>query len=75
MKWPITEDYFTSVLGRQPEQDDLERVNCPYAGEWGHAHCGWNKVHNRPAFEVRTPQSEQLVNKRLALKYLRKGGV
>ena len=71
MKWPITEDYFEKVLGRLPIEDDMERVNCPHAGERGHEHCGWNKTHNKPAYQVTTPPSEQLVNKRLALKWLR----
>lgn len=72
MKWPITKEYFTETLGRHPIEDDLERVNCPYAGELGHEHCGWNKLQNKPAYQVTTAPNEQLVNKRLALKYLRR---
>lgn len=31
---------FELVVGHKPEQDDLERANCPDAGKIGHACCG-----------------------------------
>jgi len=48
----ITADQFRQATGRDPEQDDLERVNCPNAGEVGHWGCGWDKRLNLPVFEV-----------------------
>ena len=48
----ITRQQFIEATGREPVQDDLERVNCPKAGTPGHWMCGWNKAHNRPQFEV-----------------------
>lgn len=46
----ITEKYFTERVGRPPEQDDLERVNCSQAGEIGHWSCGWCATHDLPVF-------------------------
>lgn len=48
----ITETLFTACTGRKPVEDDLERVNCPHAGEVGHWSCGWNWVLSAPVFEV-----------------------
>jgi hypothetical protein len=48
----ITAEYFERATGRKPEDDDLERCNCPYAGTIMHTCCGWNEEHNRPQFEV-----------------------
>jgi len=48
----ISAKAFEKATGRKPEQDDLERVNCPIQGVPGHWHCGWNTTHNRPCFEV-----------------------
>lgn len=48
----ITRDLFLAATGREPEQDDLERCNCPTAGRPGHFSCGWNGRLNRPVFEV-----------------------
>lgn len=48
----ITETLFTACVGRKPEQDDMERVNCKKAGEPGHHFCGWNWVHSAPCFQV-----------------------
>lgn len=31
---------FAYLTGRSPGQDDLDRVNCPDAGAFGHWHCG-----------------------------------
>jgi len=31
---------FKKIVGRKPEQDDLERVNCDKIGEPGHYYCG-----------------------------------
>lgn len=37
----ITAEEFEARTGQPPEQDDLERVNCPHAGSMGHWQCGW----------------------------------
>jgi hypothetical protein len=45
-----TREDFINNVGREPELDDLERCNCPHAGETGHKACGVCK-HNKPYFE------------------------
>lgn len=47
---PCTADDFKRATGREPQQDDLERVNCDQVGEIGHMTCGWCHTHNAPAF-------------------------
>lgn len=47
----ITEKNFKDATGREPENDDLERVNCGKAGYVGHTGCGWCYLHNLPKFE------------------------
>lgn len=47
----ITKEKFIECVGREPELDDLERVNCEQAGEVGHWSCGWCPEHNLPRFE------------------------
>lgn len=47
----ITEQYFIEKTGRVPVDDDLERCNCPQAGEIGHSCCGWCEEHQKPIFE------------------------
>lgn len=37
---PWTATDFKMIVGREPEQDDLERVNCNSAGKLGHECCG-----------------------------------
>lgn len=48
---PITHEMFVAATGRQPIHDDLERANCPQAGELGHYGCGWNIRQNKPQWE------------------------
>jgi hypothetical protein len=48
----ITAEAFLTATGREPENDDLERANCPLAGESGHYYCGWDRAQNRPAYET-----------------------
>jgi hypothetical protein len=48
----ITKEIFLECTGHEPEYDDLERCNCPKAGEEGHAMCGWNSERNMPVFMV-----------------------
>ena len=47
---PITRERFVQATGFEPENDDLERCNCPKAGQAGHHHCGWNTTENLPCF-------------------------
>ena len=42
---------FAKIVGRPPECDDLERVNCSDAGGVGHFMCGWCDACGRPRFE------------------------
>lgn len=44
----ITREKFIKATGEEPEKDDLERCNCPKAGEIGHLSCGWCPVHDKP---------------------------
>ncbi len=46
----ITRQMFQRSTGNLPQQDDLERCNCPKAGQSGHDSCGWCEVHNGPMF-------------------------
>lgn len=39
------------MTDREPERDDLERVNCDKAGEFGHFMCGICAEHTKPRFE------------------------
>ena len=45
-----TREDFLNATGRLPEQDDLDRVNCPDAGKSGHSSCGICKEHKLPVF-------------------------
>lgn len=44
-------EMFEEKVGRPPQHDDLERVNCPDAGKDGHWYCGWCLEHDLPRFE------------------------
>lgn len=46
----MDEAEFRRRVGTPPVQDDLDRVNCPKAGETGHWQCGWCEVHDKPRF-------------------------
>jgi len=46
----ITVQEFEQYVGYAPENDDMERVNCPSAGEFGHLQCGWCGKHQLPKF-------------------------
>ncbi len=48
----ITKEHFTKRMGKVPVQDDLERSNCPKAGEIGHFQCGWDEEFDLPVFLV-----------------------
>lgn len=36
-----TEEEFTKMTGREPEGDDMDRLNCEQAGQAGHYQCGF----------------------------------
>jgi len=42
---------FKKMTGREPETDDLDRLNCEEAGNPGHRQCGYCRVHDKPRFE------------------------
>ena len=46
----ITAEDFLKAVGSLPQDDDLERCNCPESGTIGHYFCGWCNTHNRPLF-------------------------
>ena len=46
----VTEEQFKIAVGCEPEDDDMERVNCPNAGDALHTMCGWCERHNLPRF-------------------------
>ena len=48
----ITEELFKQYVGREPQDDDLDRCNCNNAGKAGHNMCGWNNKQNLPVFMV-----------------------
>jgi hypothetical protein len=48
----ITREMFIEATGHEPEQDDLERANCPKVGQIGHFMCGWDEKQNLPRFEA-----------------------
>ena len=47
----MTKQEFIASTDRAPEQDDLERVNCPSVGQAGHHQCGWCAPCDKPRFE------------------------
>jgi len=49
----ITASEFLRLFGRRPEQDDLERINCPNAGQTRHWHCGVCPECNKPRWECK----------------------
>jgi len=47
----MTAEEFKDRFGREPEDDDLDRVNCKEVGTLGHWFCGVCETHNKPRFE------------------------
>lgn len=59
----MTAEEFTQKMGRQPEADDLDRVNCTQIGHVGHLACGWCDFCDAPAFQcLRWHVSPEVVN-------------
>jgi hypothetical protein len=50
----ITAERFRAAVGSEPRLDDLQRCNCPQAGQFGHWYCGWCEDCDKPRFCVRT---------------------
>lgn len=48
----ITREQFIDATGQEPIQDDLDRCNCPAAGDVGHWLCGWDAEENLPRFMI-----------------------
>lgn len=46
----ITAAKFKKAVGYAPKDDDLDRCNCPLAGQIGHIDCGWNHDMGKPVF-------------------------
>lgn len=46
----ITAEKFKAVVGEEPQQDDLPRCNCDFAGQDGHTTCGWCEACDKPRF-------------------------
>ena len=46
----ITKEKFIELTGVEPEHDDLERTNCPLAGQVGHRSCGFCQKCQKPVF-------------------------
>lgn len=46
----ITREQFVQYAGREPELDDMERVNCLSSGSAGHLSCGWDYYEMKPRF-------------------------
>jgi len=57
-----TEQDFTEAVGSPPENDDMDRVNCPKAGKAFHFGCGWCDSCNLPHFmcshEIMVPEND-----------------
>lgn len=45
-----TEQDFILATEAEPQDDNMERVNCPDEGNPGHHACGWCEKHNGPRF-------------------------
>lgn len=46
----MTAEEFRERFRREPEHDDLERVDCSKAGQAGHYWCGVCTEHQAPRF-------------------------
>lgn len=46
----ITAEHFQIRTGHAPEDDDLDRSNCPKAGQIAHTMCGWDSHLDLPVF-------------------------
>jgi hypothetical protein len=51
----IDAKHFKKATGVSPQDDDLERCNCPKAGEMFHTMCGWDRERDLPNFWPKYP--------------------
>jgi hypothetical protein len=47
---PMTAETFQERFGEAPIEDDLDRVNCPEAGQPAHQQCVVCEFHQKPRF-------------------------
>ena len=47
---PWTAEEFLQIIGRPPERDELDIVNCKFAGTLGHRDCGVSEKTGLPVF-------------------------
>jgi len=59
----ITAEQFEAAVGQPPKDDDLERCNCPKAGQHRHMNCGWNHEKRLPVFMAGAEKGEQVSQK------------
>lgn len=65
MDTPITAEDFRRATGHEPQNDDLDRANCPLAGKFGHSQCGWNHQVNLPVFMAGPEPPKPVEQKRM----------
>lgn len=53
-KLPMTAEAFREHYGVDPEQDDVDRVNCETVGSVGHFGCGLCPATGKPRFSCPT---------------------
>lgn len=79
----ITAEIFKQKVGREPEQDELDRCNCKQQGEIGHQSCGWCPICDKPRFmclhlapsKMTSEQEAEVAVVRKALESLKPGGL
>jgi hypothetical protein len=58
---PITAEIFERFVGRAPINDDLERCNCPLAGQFMHTSCGWCGICMKPKYMCPYPAAPHVI--------------
>jgi len=48
MSQSLSKENYKKATGLNSVNDDLERANCPRAGELGHYSCGWSHAWDLP---------------------------
>ena len=57
----ITAEIFQRFVGRAPINDDLERCNCPLAGQFMHTSCGWCGICMKPKYMCPYPAAPHVI--------------
>ena len=52
----VTKEMFVTAVNREPDEFELDRCNCMYAGEYQHKLCGWCKYCKTPRFSCKCPK-------------------